>query len=176
MGIVPQLTPPISDLKKQLTRADKRRAHSALGDLTRRFPQVELSYVVAALADHLPIGEYAFWLFNRAGISSAVERAGKNRRILFFVDSKTTRAVTMIGYGLEPFLAERHLQPCVLAAMGSLRAGDYGRACEAFVSELARQLHSVQVGIDRGFGLSDESVWEEAGSSEPFQVFSPVLG
>ena len=175
MGIVPQLTPPVSDLHKQLSRADRRRALSAVGDLSRRFPQVELSYVVTALPDQLPPAEYAFWLFNRAGISSTVERGGKNRRILLLVDSKSKHAVTMIGYGLEPFLAARHLQPCLLAAMGSLKSGEYGRGCEVFVAELTRQLQSVLAEIDRGFGVSDESLWVDSASPGPIQLFTPAL-
>jgi uncharacterized membrane protein YgcG len=175
MGIVPQLSPPLSDVCKLLSRFDSRRATAASQALTRRFPQIELSIVVTALGEDIRLKEYVFWLFNRAGLSSAVERGGKNRHILLLINVQNRKAVAMIGYGLEPFVAERHLQSCLVAADAALKRGEFGRCCEAFAEELTRQLSEVQKEIDRAFGLSDDDDWEDASAGHAIQVLVPAM-
>jgi hypothetical protein len=68
----------------------------------------------------------------------------------------------MVGYGLEPFVQETHLQSCLQAAAHPLQRGHLGQAIEAFTRELDRQLGELCRLIPKQFGLVDEAQWVDA--------------
>lgn len=159
-GIAPAMTKPVSDLAEVLSGSDKRKLDRAAQRLLNKFPQVDVAVVLAPVPPEIPLGVYAFWLFNRGQLSSASESGGANRLVLFVIDTTSHRAAAMTGYGLEPFFPEAQLQICLnVYAQTSPRDG-IAAGIAAFWKELEAQLTKVHLQIPRLFGLKtnpDES-------------------
>ncbi|MBN8420801.1 MAG: hypothetical protein J0L73_17930, partial [Verrucomicrobia bacterium] len=85
--------------------------------------------------------------------------------VMLLVDTSSDRAMAMVGYGLEPFMQEMHLQSCLQAAEQPLRRRRYGPAIESFARELDRQLVELCRLVPRQFGLVDEALWLNAGAA-----------
>lgn len=166
-GIPPALTTPIADPEKVLGALERRGPERAIADMERRYPQVAVAVVMIAVPAQFPLLPYAFWIFNRGQLSSAVEKGGENRMMMLLIDLETNRGVAMVGYGLEPFLHDKHLQSCLNAAQNPLNRGQYGQAIEAFVREFERQLQEVCRQLPKQFGLVDDEHWLDA--SEPIE-------
>jgi uncharacterized membrane protein YgcG len=164
-GIAPSLQRPISDLSGRLgTFAQKRAAH-VITEVERRFPQISIAAVLMEVPPQAPLVPYAFWLFNRGSLSSAVAKGGENRLVMLLIDTNSDRAITMVGYGLEPFLQERHLQSCLQAAHQPLQRKRFAQAIESFARELDRQLVELCRLVPKQFGLVDEERWLNAGAA-----------
>lgn len=161
-GIAPTLTRPITDTHSALGILAKRSAQAVIEQVERRFPQLGLGIVLTALPPQTPLSPYAFWLFNRGQLSSALEKGGDNRLVLLLIDTSTQQAVAMVGYGLEPLMKESQLQTCIQATFTALQRGRHGQAIEAFVRELDRQLGELCHLLPRQFGLGEESRWVDA--------------
>ncbi|HEY1082443.1 MAG TPA: hypothetical protein VGE29_09295 [Prosthecobacter sp.] len=167
MGVAPTLTVPLADQARVMTSHDRRQALDAAQTLHRRFPQLSFAAVLAELSPEVPLPLHAFWLFNRGSLFSAVERGGDNHGVLLLVDPETRQAVSMIGYGLEPFVNPQVLEVCLAAASASLMKGLWGAAIGAFVRELERQLLTVAEGLPRAFGYDEELPWTDASAPVP---------
>ena len=172
MGIPPMLNGPLVDLAKVLSGSQRSSVYKTIQALHQRFPQVSFAAVMTDLLPEIPLTLHAFWLFNRGSLFSAVERGGDNHGVLLLIDTSSQRAVTMIGYGLEPFVSEMTLEVCLNAAAGSLAKEEYGPAIEAFIRELERQLTTLQHQIPRTFGLEEAGVWLPAGESPVEKVMA----
>lgn len=140
----------------------KRRAARVIEQVERTLPQVGVAVVLMEVPQQVPLVPYAFWLFNRGQLSSAVEKGGENRLVMLLIDTSSDRAIAMVGYGLEPFIQEIHLQACLQAALQPLQRGRHSQAIESFARELERQLRDVCLMARRQFGLSEESRWLDA--------------
>ncbi len=134
----------------------------AITSVERRFPQLAIAAVLTEVPPQVPLAAYAFWLFNRGRLSSAVETGGENRQVMLLIDTNSDRAIAMVGYGMEPFLQELHLQTCLQAAQQPLEHGRFGPAIESFVRELDRQLCELCSLMPRQFGLNQEERWLDA--------------
>ena len=161
-GIAPALQRPVSDLTGMLGSFAQRKVARVIADLERRFPQVAVAVVLTEVPQQAPLAAYAFWIFNRSQLSSAVEKGGANHLVLLLIDTQTKRAITMVGYGLEPFVQETHLQSCLQAAEQPLQHGHLGQAIEAFTRELDRQMGELCRLIPKQFGLVDDAHWMDA--------------
>jgi uncharacterized membrane protein YgcG len=161
-GIAPMLERPISDSLEVLGSFARKKVARVIADLERRFPQVAVAVVLTEVPQQAPLAAYAFWIFNRSQLASAVEKGGANHLVLLLIDTQTGRAITMVGYGLEPFVQETHLQSCLQAAAHPLQRGHLGQAIEAFTRELDRQLGELCRLIPKQFGLVDEAQWVDA--------------
>ncbi|MFC5456767.1 TPM domain-containing protein [Prosthecobacter fluviatilis] len=164
-GIAPALQRPIADVAGVLGALAVRRAGHVIAEVERRFPQVGIAVVLMAVPVEAPLLPFAFWLFNRGSLSSAVDKGGANRLVMLLVDTGSDRAMTMVGYGLEPFVQETCLQSCLQAAEQPLRRRRYGQAIESFARELDRQLVELCRLVPRQFGLVDEALWLNAGAA-----------
>lgn len=109
-----------------------------------------------------PLVPYAFWIFNRSQLSSAVDKGGDNRMVMLLIDTNSDRAIAMVGYGLEPFIQEIHLQSCLQAALQPLQRGRHAHAIESFARELERQLRELCRLVSKQFGLAQEARWLDA--------------
>lgn len=158
-GIPPRLTPPLADLTGVLGAFERKRALRVIHQVERRFPQLTVAAVLTEVPAQAPLSAYAFWLFNRGQLTSAVEKGGDNRLVMLLIDTGAAQAVTMPGYGLEPFVQETRLQSCLQAARQALLRGQYGQAIEAFTRELDRQLSEVCQMIPKQFGLVEDRQW-----------------
>lgn len=163
MGIPPVLTGPVADLTNSLSCRDKRAQLRGIRALHQRFPQLSFAAVLADLDPALPLSLHAFWLFNKGSLFSAVERGGDCHGVLFLVDAPRHQAIAMIGYGLEPFVNEMHLEVCLTAASASVKNGQFGAAIGAFVRELERQLLPIADRLPNIFGYGNEGEWAEPG-------------
>ncbi|WP_461786286.1 TPM domain-containing protein [Prosthecobacter sp.] len=161
-GIAPTLERPISDNSEVLGSFARKKVARVIADLERRFPQVAVAVVLTEVPQQAPLAAYAFWIFNRSQLSSAVEKGGGNHLVLLLIDTPTKRAITMVGYGLEPFVQETHLQSCLQAAEQPMQHGHLGQAIEAFTRELDRQMGELCRLIPKQFGLVDDAHWMDA--------------
>lgn len=161
-GIAPSLQRPVADADGVLGGFARRRVVQAIASVERRFPQLAIAAVLTEVPPQAPLAAYAFWLFNRGRLSSAVETGGENRLVMLLIDTGSDRAIAMVGYGLEPFLQELHLQTCLQAALQPLERGRFGPAIESFVRELDRQLCELCNLMPRQFGLNQEERWLDA--------------
>ncbi|OYW73397.1 MAG: hypothetical protein B7Z37_21635 [Verrucomicrobia bacterium 12-59-8] len=164
-GIAPALQRPIADITGTLGGFAQRRAANVIEKVERRFPQLSIAAVLMEVPAQAPLVAYAFWLFNRGSLSSAVAKGGENRLVMLLIDSNSDRAIAMVGYGLEPFMQERHLQSCLQAAEQPLRRRRYAQAIESFARELDRQLVELCRLVPKQFGLVDEALWLNAGAA-----------
>lgn len=161
-GIPPALQGPIADEAGVLGTFATRRALHEIAKVERRFPQLSIAAVLMEVPPQAPLAAYAFWIFNRGSLSSALKKGGENRLVMLLIDLSSDRAITMVGYGLEPLLQELHLQTCLQAAEQPLQRGRYGPAIESFVRELDRQLCELCELVPRQFGLAQDSQWLNA--------------
>ena len=161
-GIAPALQRPIADITGMLGAFSLRRAAHVITEVERRFPQLSIAAVLMNVPAQAPLVPYAFWLFNRGSLSSAVAKGGDNHLVMLLIDTSTDRAITMVGYGLEPFMQETHLQSCLQAAEQPLRRRRYGQAIESFARELDRQLVELCRLVPKQFGLVREEQWLNA--------------
>lgn len=165
-GIPPVLERPIDDSASPLGMVPRRRALAVIRALEKNFPQVRVAVVLAAVPDQTPLSAFAFWLFNRGQLSGAMEKGGENHLVLLLIDTHTRQSAAMLGYGLEPFMKESHLQTCLQSAAPSLQNGRHGQAIEAFMRELDRQLRAVCQSIPKQFGLVEDSQWLDATTAD----------
>ncbi len=161
-GIAPALERPITDFENVLGAMARRGVLKVIGEVERRFPQLRLAVVLMDVPDRSPLGAFAFWLFNRGQLSSALEKGGENRLVMLLIDTHTNHAAAMPGYGLEPLLKESQLQNCLEVASPALQHGRHGQAIEAFARELGRQLGELCQLLPRQFGLTDDARWVDA--------------
>lgn len=161
-GIPPALRRPIADLTGVLGSIAQRRAAHVISEVERRFPQLSIAVVLMEVPPQAPLVPYAFWIFNRGSLSSAVAKGGENHLVMLLIDTNSDRAITMVGYGLEPFMQETHLQSCLQAAQQPLQRRRFAQAIESFARELDRQLVELCRLVPRQFGLVAEAQWLNA--------------
>lgn len=153
LGMPPMLSPGLNDLMGELTRSDHRSVLEAIARIERSFPQVGLSVVLTRAPAEVGLSLYAFWLFNRTGIASAVERGGANRQVLLAIDPEIGHAACMIGYGLEPFLGDAELANALQAAVPYLSVAKLGQGITAFFSEIDCLLSDCVDNLENTYGL-----------------------
>ena len=161
-GIAPTLTKPVADLVQVLSGSEKRKLDRAAQRLLNRFPQLDVAVVLAAVPAHIPLGVYAFWLFNRGQLSSASESGGGNHLVLCVIDTATQRAAAMAGYGFEPFLPEAQLHMCLNNYSQTSQRDGIAAGILAFWKELDMQLTNIHRQIPRLFGLQGSEQDAEA--------------
>ncbi len=169
LGIPPMLNAPLADQSGVLSNREKKSVRKAVQILEQRFPQITFAAVLSKLPPEISPSVYAFWLFNRASLFSAVEREGDNHGVLLLLDTEQTRAAAMIGYGLEPLVSEMILEVCLRPASRSLSNQDYGHAIEAFVRELEKQLIPLCEKLPTTFGYREDIEWQDSSTGEIHQ-------
>lgn len=165
-GVPPQLQKPVTDPKRVLPMLGRRRVERAIAALERRYPQVEIAVLLLDVPKQAPVGVYAFWLFNRGQLSSAVEKGGENRLVMLLVDVEAERAAIMTGYGLEPFVQDNQLQMCLNRFSQQAERGGLADGIDGFLKELDVQFKTVLRQLPRQFGISDDGEWEDAGGGQ----------
>ncbi len=174
-GVAPTLNNPVSDPGRWMGRSALRKAKKVAEEFEQRFPQLRWSVAAVKTPSNGSLSQYAFWLFNRASLSSAMEKGGSNRRILLVIDVVQQKAAAMMGYGLEPLLSDAALRLCVEAASASVSRKDYARAIEVFARELTTQLTDVSVQAQRAFGLTSGAIWMDASNEDDELSLTPPM-
>lgn len=166
MGIPPQLSPPVADLARVLGGSGRRSLINSIQFLEQRFPEVSASVVIAEVPKGLKPEVYAFWLFNRANLFSAVERGGDNHGLLLLIDPQTSLALATVGYGLEPFVSELTLEKCLRPAVPYLAKQKFAEAGVAFFREIERQFTELTQQLPNVFGYTESLPWLDATTGE----------
>ena len=159
MGIPLMLRTPVSDLAHLLTAGGKRAVQRAARTLEQRFPDITFVAVLTDIPPEVPPAIYAFSIFNRGSLFSALEKGGGNHGVLLLLDSILPRATAMIGYGLEPFIGETVLEVCLTAASPSIAKEQPAAAIESFLRELDRQLSTIVEALPCVFGYDEHAAW-----------------
>jgi len=156
MGFAPNLKPDVTDMAGELTKKELNMVRRGIARLEHRFPQLRCAVVVSSTPPNITLPLHAFWLFNKGGLTSAVERGGANRLVLIVLDPEADKLACMIGYGLEPFVSEGRLIASLQAALPFLAADEPGAGIVACIAHLEVHLAEVAVSIDKAFGLGEE--------------------
>ena len=106
----------------------------------QRVPQCLFSVFVVDLPRGTSVGEYAFWLANRARFSSVEEVQGENFDVLLLIDVNGQAAALNAGYGLEEHLREDDLQAALGAFAQPMRANDMPAGVQACLDALEERL------------------------------------
>jgi uncharacterized membrane protein YgcG len=171
LGIPPTLKANVTDMVNELTAGEIRRITAETERLERRFPQMNFAVVACSPPEGTTLALYLFWLFNRGGLGSAVERGGMSRMVMLGIDPYAGLAACMIGYGLEPLVSEARITAALNAAFPAFARDSTGDGVEAFLAEMERQLAEVASTVPQSFGLS-EIEFESTGQVEELEEAS----
>lgn len=158
LGIPPQLSAPVADMHGLLSSAEVRRIASLTQAIERKFPQVHLCVVIDHVPAEVSMSVFTFWIFNRAGISSSVERGPDNHLVLLVIDASdraSKGAACMIGYGLEPFIPKQTLEACLSAIGPELNSRRVGKAALGFFTAVENILKECCVRANQDELLKD---------------------
>ncbi|MBX7206697.1 MAG: hypothetical protein K1X78_00180 [Verrucomicrobiaceae bacterium] len=159
LGIPPQLSAPVADRFMHLPASDVRRIAALTAAIEKRFPQVHLAAVIDHVPEDVAMAVYTFWVFNRSGISSPVERGADNHLVLLLIDATeggaSKGAACMIGYGLEPFVKWHQLEACLGVMKAELAGRRLASAIIAFFNDVQAVLQESCVRANRDELLKD---------------------
>lgn len=158
-GIPPQLTPPVVDIARVLSASSRRTLIEATRRAEQHFPDLHAVVITAEVPSDFSPDLYAFWLFNRTGLFSEVEKGGDNHGVLLLLDTQVARCAVMIGYGLEPLIPQLALETSLIAATPYLVKQNYASAGQAFFREFERQLEMTSESWPKTFGYSESTPW-----------------
>jgi uncharacterized membrane protein YgcG len=160
-GVMPRLTPGLSDLAGLFRPQDARRIADATARLRDRFPQTTFSIVTTTLQPTQPLTAYAFWIFNRGGICTDLARGGKSRDLLLTLDAANARASLMVGYGLEPFVPHATLQDIVNQGAPHFARDHWVDGVVTVIDATTRALAAVCTSLEKTYGLDLPSIHQE---------------
>jgi hypothetical protein len=167
-GAAPQASPRVADPQGHLSRASRATLLKAVCDFEQRFPSLRFTALFLETPSGVPARPFLFWLFNRCGIHSSLEKAGANRHILLWIDPAAPRLASMIGYGLEPLVPDECLQAAIDSA-SHLAATQPARAAVAFLRRLDLELADLHARLPSIFGWFPEDTWSDpADDLDPF--------
>ena len=119
------------------------RLRELLRRFEQKFPQSIFSVFVTDLPAGTSIGEFTFWLANRARFASAEAIGEENFDLLLAIEADSGNAALTVGYGLENFILEDDLNAVLAAALPALRSGDLERGIRLCVEGMTRQLTAI---------------------------------
>jgi uncharacterized membrane protein YgcG len=161
-GAIPRLTPELCDNAHVFLPAQVPPLRAAMAFFHRRFPQSYFHIVTVDLPPTANLKAYAFWLFNRAGLSSDLNRGAENHDVFLAIDAANQRASLIVGYGLEPFINEGHLDHSLLAGAGSLAQGKYFEGCREIIETTADTLIDIVERFDDTYGIDMREIISDA--------------
>ena len=165
-GIAPRLFRGVSDSAGVLTAADARIVRRGIAGFERRFPQAGFTVAFMALPKDTPGSTYAYWVFNRSNPAGELNQGCSNRHVFLLVDTAGKGAWLTLGYGLEPFIGEHHLQQCLQKAQTFFARAQYAAGVMAVLAEMDAVFREVVVSLPRVFGLQRIEARSRPGSGE----------
>lgn len=166
IGPLSQIEAPVADLSRTLSAPELRRVAHEIHLLGQRYPQVKGIAIFADPPERLTDELYAFWLFNRGGLFSAVEKGGDNHGLLLLIAPASGTASVVLGYGLEALMPPAALQSCFAVTRAHLEKRRSTQAAEAFFREMQRQLEPYVPLWPQVFGLEEKAAWFDATTGE----------
>ncbi len=150
---MPSIKGVVTDASRSLSRRHSSKIRTEIRRFIRQFPQLRFHVLLTPLDPEVSLGKFAFWVFNHGTLCSTLEKGGLNFQLLLVIDSDSGRANLSIGYGLEPFVSEAHLQSILQAGEEALRLEAYGDATLAILAQAAEVLHQIGDAIPRTYGM-----------------------
>ena len=142
-GAVPRYSRFVTDCSGRLSRRDIAELRRLLRLFNRKFPQSRFSVFVTNQLSTGTIGEYAFWLMNRARFGFAEAVGGDNYDLLLAIDAERSAAALIAGYGLETYITERDLERALAQAASGFHEGDFARGIRACVEVMISRMREV---------------------------------
>ena len=133
----------LTDRASALTMEQISRLRELLRRFEQKFPQSVFSVFVTDLPAGTSVGEFTFWLANRALFGSATATGEENFDLLLVIEADTGNAALTVGYGLENLILEDDLNLVLAAALPALRSGQLERGIRLCVEEMTRQLSDI---------------------------------
>ena len=134
---VPRLTTGLNDILSVLEKKAQSKATKSLAKLSQRFPQVRMHIIINKFNPNYPLSTHLFWLFNQGALCTSDRKGGKNHTVLLGLDPGQGRSGIIVGYGLEPFLAQKALDHVLEKAQPLLSEGNHSEAILAIIDNLA---------------------------------------
>ncbi|MGB0774451.1 MAG: TPM domain-containing protein [Akkermansiaceae bacterium] len=153
LGPMPRYSKGINDRQNTLANNEQKKIQTALADLTRRFPQIEMHILIQTFNNQYPLATHLFWVFNEGEFCSADRKGGKNHSILLGLDTKHGRIGLIPGYGLEPFLPTKALDHILEKVHPLLAEAEYGKAILAVIASLDELLSGICESIEENLGI-----------------------
>lgn len=130
-------------------------------EFEQRFPGLRLTTLVHEAPPGVQPRAYLFWIFNRCGLHSAIEKGGSNKHVMLWIDpgSGQGKMSAMVGYGLEPIVSDSLLNQALQASAGPASTGQWAQAGVAFIESLDHALADLQTRLPTLFGWFPEHTW-----------------
>ncbi len=152
LGPVPRIELTVSDSTDALSKGGHRQIRKRIKALHERFPQVDFQVVIRNFPEDHPFELYVFWLFNQGALHSDHHKAGDNHGVLLVIDPVTGRSSLMVGYGLEPFIAESSLDEVLAMAAAAWIDREWAEgvmlAIDALEARLEGALNEIHAAFD----------------------------
>ncbi len=131
----------LADAAGVLTRKERHGIEVKLDRFEEQFPQLFISVYIGEAPAQAGIGEFAFWLLNRAAISEVDLSRPNDRGILLVIDPVRRKALLEAGYFIETILRREDLAGVLERAHLSLVGERYDVAIRTCVRLLTRLLN-----------------------------------
>lgn len=144
-GLVPAHSRLLTDRSGTLPLPEIKQLREQLRLFHKKFPQVLLSVFVNDFQPGTSVGEFAFWMANRARFTSADRIRGENCNLLLVIDLTSGTAALTSGYGLEKHVPEETLQSALDEFAAAARDEDLTAGVRACIAALTRQLRELSI-------------------------------
>jgi len=159
-GAIPRHSPFVSDSTGRLTAREISQLEEVFRLFSRKFPQSRFSVFLTSQIPNGVIGEYAFWLMNRARFGFTEAAGGENFDLLLVIDVEQMAAALVAGYGLENYVTERDLERALAEAATDFHRSDWVRGIHSCVDCMTNRMREI-VGRLRESGSPSDAPVEE---------------
>lgn len=142
-GVAPLHFGPLTDSTLTLSKLRQRRLRRLLRLFQAKFPQSSLSVFLTELPAGTAMGEYTFWLANRARFSTIESTGENNFDLLLAVDRGAGAAGLTVGYGLEKQIAETDLGAALEAGRAAFAERDWAGGIERCINSLMERMREI---------------------------------
>lgn len=153
LGPADPLASAVTDHCKQLTHREISKLEKRIQRMSSTLPQVRFRVVLQTFPAEHPFDLHIFWLFNCGGLPTDDKPPGENRNILLALDPSLGRSALMLGYGLEPFIADDALDHLLESAEPAWVTGDWSGGILRITDALQTLLKDTVREISDRFGL-----------------------
>lgn len=161
LGPLPRLLPGLNDTLGALGKKSRHQITKALAKLSQRFPQVSMHIITHEFDPNYSLSTHLFWLFNQGVFSAGDDIGGKNHAILLGLDISQRRVGVIVGYGLEPFLAQKSLDQVLEKAQASLDKATYGEAALTIIDEIYKLMEEVCNDLNELLDLKEKIIYQQ---------------
>jgi uncharacterized membrane protein YgcG len=158
-GACLQAVAQVTDHARHLSWTGRSALIKATLEFEQRFPSLQFTTLIHDVPAGVPRRPYLFWLFNRCGLHTALQKGGTNRHVLLWISPETRQLSAILGYGLEPLVSDLILKNALATAAPQVTAGQWAQAGISFVRALDRGLVELQSNLPTTFGWFPEDTW-----------------